>query len=99
MTTPSQIKKLTDQALRAKTLMRQTSAAADTAATVFGRYEETLSTFNAHVSAVSKNEAELKASMVEMGNMSGVLEEAFRDDSTVSAKPEESAKLPNAQAG
>lgn len=93
--TPVEITKLTDQAKRAKRLLERSATASEHARVVNDRYEGTLSTFEAHVDRVSKEDAALTSVLAAMGNAGPILEEAFQDGK-VSTHPEEVAHLPKA---
>jgi hypothetical protein len=77
--TPAEIAKLTEQANRGRDLMAQSAKSGERAGTVFDRYEQTLSQFNANVERVAKEESALKSAMIAMGNAEPVLEQAFQD--------------------
>jgi hypothetical protein len=98
--TPAEITKLTEHARRAKNLMERSSRTASRAEFVMDNYEKTLSNFESQVERVSKEDAALAAAMAGMGNAGPVLDAAFQDDTSlqddapVSAKPSETAHLP-----
>lgn len=106
--TPAEISKLTEQAKRAKELMARSSVSGLRATKVLDRYEETLGRFDDHVTDLSKRDAELTATLAAFGNAGPELDDAFREDkvtngsggsTVVSAKPAETAHLPESKPG
>ena len=93
MSTPAEIKKLTEQALRGKALMQRSSKSGQRAAKVMDNYENTLNTFDAHIERVNKEDAELNAVLAQMGNVEPALAAAFQSDEPAQAQPKETAGL------
>ncbi len=93
--TPAEIKKLTDQATRAKALLQRSAASGERTKVILDNYEKTLSAFEANADRISKADADLSAVLSAMGNAGPILEDAFQNDvSVVSVKPSETAHLP-----
>lgn len=97
--TPAEIAKLTEHAVRAKKLMEDSAKVGATAGPILDSYERTLGNFVANLQRVSKEDAGLQAAMAAMGNAAPVLEAAFQDGKTTSAKPSETAHIPAVKNG
>lgn len=98
MPTTAEIKKLTEHTFNIKGLLNRTAKVAENAGPIIEEYAENLGQFESHLRDVSRNSADLKALMADMGNASEAMREAFRDDKKpdqpkVEAKPEDTAHL------
>ena len=96
--TPAEIRKLTEHANRAKSLMHTSSEVGAKAGPVLDSYEQTLEQFAANIDRVKSEDSALKSAMAEMGNAGAAMEDAFRTDPPKDTQPSEVAHLPKAGA-
>ena len=100
MPTTAEIGKLQGHVIKAKGLLNRTAIAAEKAGPVLAEYEENLGAFEGHMATVSRNSADLKALMAEMGNTSEAIKDAFQgDEKKVETRPAEGAHLHEVKTG
>jgi hypothetical protein len=103
MPTPAETLKSVENAKLLKALMDRTAKDNEMSDQLIKSYTGTLMAYEAHLSALSKNDAALQAEMAGLGNAAVAMEAAFQDDKNdgkangqdkgVETRPEESAHL------